>query len=331
MKTVRRILSVSVAAAVALAVSLPAAPASADGGLHAVDLGTLTGTCCSQAIAINDLGVVVGSSQVGTGENPPERAFRWKDGIMIDLGTLGGSRSGAGAINNNGWIVGGSTLPDGSMRAFLWRPGLGMINLGSLGGESVATDVNDSGVVVGYYVLSGELRGFRWVNGVLSDLNTPDGSGFVAQGVNKNGKIAGTHVSQPATWKNGITVLSGIVGEGTAVNDGGDVSFDSSQSPAVVGVWRANGTVLTLNPPPNTVDAATTGINESRHTVGWRVTPAGNFRGVYWSELGTPHLLPGLVPGGQSMAWGMNSLGQTVGQANLTATGGEYHAVLWTT
>ncbi|MEU8008011.1 hypothetical protein AB0B66_43225 [Catellatospora sp. NPDC049111] len=330
MKTVRRLLSSSLAAAVALVVVLPAAPASADGGLHAVDLGTLTGTCCSQAFAVNDHGVVVGSSQVGTGENPPERAFRWKDGVMADLGTLGGARSGATAINNNGWIVGYSELADASMHAFLWRPGLGMADLGTLGATSVATDVNDSGIVVGYYVLSGELRGFRWADGVLSDLNTPDGSGFAAQGINKNGKIAGTHVSQPATWKNGITVLSGLVGEGTAINDSGDVAFDSAPSPAVVGVWRANGTVLTLTPPPNTVDAATTGINESRHTVGWRVTAGGNYRAVYWSEFGTPNLLPGLVPGGQSMAWGMNRLGQTVGQANLSATGGEYHAVLWT-
>ncbi|GAA2367054.1 hypothetical protein Cme02nite_29270 [Catellatospora methionotrophica] len=323
-------LSASVAAAIALSVTFSAAPASASGGLHAVDLGTLTGTCCSQAFAINDHGVVVGSSQVGAGENPPEHAFRWKDGVMIDLGTLGGTRSGAAAVNNNGWIVGGSTLSSGAMRPFLWRPGLGMIDLGSLGGESFATGVNDAGMVVGQYVLAGELRGFRWVNGVLSDLNTPDGTGFKASGVNKNGKISGTHVSQPATWKNGLTVLSGLVGDGTAVNDSGDVSYDSAQYPASVGVWRANGTLLALTPPPNTVDAATTGINESRHTVGWRATAAGNYRGVYWSEFGTPNLLPGLVAGGQSMAWGVNRLGQTVGQANLTATGGEYHAVLWT-
>ncbi|GAA1415758.1 hypothetical protein [Catellatospora coxensis] len=324
-------MSVSVAAATALVVALPAAPASADGGLHAVDLGTLTGTCCSQAIAINDHGVVVGESQVGTGENPPSRAFRWKDGVMTDLGTLGGPTSAATAINNNGWIVGYSTLADGvTTHAFLWRPGLGMIDLAPSTVTSLASGVNDSGMVVGRYVTGGELRGFRWVNGVFSDLNTPDGSGFDANAVNKHGKIAGTHVSQPATWKNGITVLSGLVGEGMAINDSGDVTGHYSLSAAGVFLWRADGTVLAQTLPPNTAVARATGINESRHTVGYRMTPSGNFRAVYWSEFGTPNLLPGLVPGGQSMAWGMNRLGQTVGLARLNTTGSEYHAVLWT-
>ncbi len=320
-----------------MAVVPAAAPATAAAGPHIVVLGTLTGSCCSQAFAINDHGVVVGQSQVGTQENPPERAVRWKDGVITDLGTLGGPRAWATAINNNGWIVGFSELAgeNGNIgHAFLWRPGLGMIDLGSLGETSMATGINDSGVVVGRYVVNGQLHGFRWAGGVMTKIITPTGEGFDPAGVNKHGKIGGSlngeYSGQPAWWKNGQTVASGLVGHASAINDSGDVSGTYWEPTQGAFVWRADGTVLHLGMPAGAKFAEATGINESRHTVGHRTTEFGNVRAVYWSEFGTPRLLPGLVPGGQSMAFGMNRLGQTVGQANLTATGGEYTAVLWT-
>ncbi|MFC7760692.1 hypothetical protein ACFQY4_23745 [Catellatospora bangladeshensis] len=330
MKTLRRTMSAA-AAAVVLSVSLTAAPAAASGGLHAVDLGTLTGTCCSVAYDLNDQGVVVGASQVGTGENPPERAFRWRNGTMTDLGTLGGSSASAQAVNNNGWVVGYSLLADGvTTHAFLWRPALGMLDLGSLGADSVAVDVNDAGVVVGYYVDSGTLRGFRWANGVLTQLTTTSGHPFVPSGINRYGMVSGTAEDQPATWQAGTVRLYGLLGaEGTALNDYGDVAAVTGYPYYVPFVWRASDMNDPLFTPAATQFAGTTDINEARHVVGWRQDASG-VRAVFWSPTGTPHLLPGLAPGAQSRAHAVNKHGQAVGQGNLNTTTGDYHAVLWT-
>src|SRR5438477_9429202 len=68
---------------------------------------------------------------------------------ITDLGTLGGTASSATAINNNGQVVGYSSLADGSTHAFLYSAGA-MVDLGTLGGAtSSPNDINDSGVVVG--------------------------------------------------------------------------------------------------------------------------------------------------------------------------------------
>ena len=74
--------------AVTVAVGALAVGASAAPLFTAVDLGTFGGI--SEALAINDVGSVVGQSATTSGEN---HAF-WRkgpDGPMIDLGTFGGS------------------------------------------------------------------------------------------------------------------------------------------------------------------------------------------------------------------------------------------------
>src|SRR5215472_16613127 len=71
------------------------------------DLGTLGGTF-SQAFGVNNKGWVVGYST--TAGDVGLHAFLWRDGVMPDLGTLGGSDSLpyslALSINNRGEMVG---------------------------------------------------------------------------------------------------------------------------------------------------------------------------------------------------------------------------------
>jgi probable HAF family extracellular repeat protein len=67
---------------------------------------------------------------------------------MTDLGTLGGSTSGAAAINEHGEVVGESISRSG-YRGFVWRHGV-MTELDSLGRETgQASSVNDHGLAAG--------------------------------------------------------------------------------------------------------------------------------------------------------------------------------------
>jgi probable HAF family extracellular repeat protein len=73
-----------------------------------IDLGA------GAAYDINDHGQVVGQSG--------DHAFVWEDGVMIDLGTLGGTYSIAYAINRSGQVVSSSTTASGEYHAVLWTP-----------------------------------------------------------------------------------------------------------------------------------------------------------------------------------------------------------------
>jgi probable HAF family extracellular repeat protein len=139
-----------------------------------------------QATAVNRNGQIVGQSSAG-------HAVLWDRTIITDLGTLGGSRSGAEGINAKGQVVGWSDLPgDNVVHAFLWTNGV-MRDLGTLGGDnSVARAVDSTGRVVGQSgtdTSSG--RAFVWDNGVMSELPGLDGNHVDALAINASGDIVG--------------------------------------------------------------------------------------------------------------------------------------------
>jgi probable HAF family extracellular repeat protein len=128
------------------------------------------------AYGINNKGHVVGRTDT-------DRAFMYRDGKMTELGTLPGhSYSSAQAINDKGQVV-GISAPTGmsDARAFLYPSNGEMVGLGTLESDdlySVATDINESGVIVGFsgintdfYATSG-LRAFIYADGKMTDLNT---------------------------------------------------------------------------------------------------------------------------------------------------------------
>jgi len=72
----------------------------------------------SDAQSANTAGQVVGYATVSVGFGDDDHAFLWQDGIMTDLGTLGGDRSRAWAINGAGQVVGSAQDAGGGFHAF---------------------------------------------------------------------------------------------------------------------------------------------------------------------------------------------------------------------
>jgi len=111
------------------------------------DLGTLGGSN-SRAIDINTAGQVIGASQIaGDGAT---HFFLWSaGGGMVDLNTTVNAQiTNVVEINDAGQIIG--TYKTGGPRAFLYTPGSGLRDIGTLGGSwSIPTGLNNRGDVVG--------------------------------------------------------------------------------------------------------------------------------------------------------------------------------------
>jgi probable HAF family extracellular repeat protein len=163
-----------------------------------VDIGYLLSQAdMSSAKAINNRGQVAGYSfGQHTGGGYINHAIFWDpvDG-MIDLGTLGGSFSGADGINDSGQVVGAADSGDSDWHAFIWDRDNGMQDLGTLGGwYSSALAINNRGQVVGRSATDASTRFFHatyWDEQTgLADLYL-GGDHEYAYGINDSGQIVG--------------------------------------------------------------------------------------------------------------------------------------------
>jgi probable HAF family extracellular repeat protein len=170
------------------------------------------GDTSGAATAINDLGQAVGISGIcdqAVGRYTARHAVLWQHGTVTDLGNLGGvAWHTPMAINLQGHVAGFSNVSasDGGAlheHAFLWTPGAGMRDLGTLYPNDVhsqATGINASDQVVGLSCTAhfASCHAFLWQNGTMTDLNTlvTGYDGLLAQAldINDAGVITGLAV-----------------------------------------------------------------------------------------------------------------------------------------
>lgn len=230
-----------------------------------VDLGTLPDAANSRAAAINNRGVVVGTSE-GIPLAPPH-AFRWSaGGGMQDLGAFStgfASFSSAMAINDAGLIAGFSSLDSGDRHAFVWTPEAGLADIDTLASiDSNPVDVGAQGQVAGNVFVSaiGDYHAYLWTAASgMRDLGAGGGVSSAVTAMSSGAQVVGV-INLASGYQNAMswTRAGGMVKLGTlggprsnalAVNNYGQVVgfADARNGKARAYVWSAQQGMLDLN------------------------------------------------------------------------------------
>jgi probable HAF family extracellular repeat protein len=234
----RRITAVTAAVAVMIGMTVTAAAAEVAPRWEKIELERVPGATASEALFINDRGVIVGTAHNSIPQGWGVRWDRTGRAVMIEAGiarvtglndkgdvSVGGGRAarwdasgqltelpvlgGAGnadtvGITADGTVVGTSTAwYTGQRRAVRWGPDGRVVDLGTLpgGNNSSATKVNDRGVVIGTSdTANGETHAVRWDRrGRITDLGLA-----TAVAVNDRGEVVGEVYDgvhrQPVRW-----------------------------------------------------------------------------------------------------------------------------------
>lgn len=213
-------------------------------------LGTLGGSG-SSARSVSNNAVVVGDSTLATGQT---RAFRWQNGVMQDLGTLGGNFSVAYGVSEDGdVVVGYARTFQEQNRAFRWTTSSGVMqDLGVLSGQSFSEGYNLSGngeVVVGR---SGAF-GFRWT---------------ASSGMENIGRL-----------QNDVTEAHDVSRDGSVIVG---MSYVSGYQRAFR--WQ-NGTMQNLGTLPGDLHSWAYGVSpDGNVVVGFSYVSSPNFRAFRWTN-----------------------------------------------
>jgi hypothetical protein len=242
----------------------------------------------SEAIDVNDDGIIIGTSNLGAFVDVPGVGLQFPaSGALFGVNNHGvvvgltGDPSGAEGITGGVWIVDSTGAISGPILTTIAQ-----------GVAFIPQDVNDEGTMAGYILSVGSDGGFDTFAAIaefdssgeldVTNLGTvhPGDTGSEALSINSNGLVAGTSSGKTRSaflfdpsQPNKLTPLGFGFQGFSHVNDNAQVVFTSNnKANALVGVIWQNGKTTDLNTvltaPLNDTIRLTQGINNAGRIVG---------------------------------------------------------------
>jgi probable HAF family extracellular repeat protein len=239
------------------------------------------GTHHSRAIALSESGWITGGSLPPTGQS---QAFVWsRSGGLQNIGLPGSASSSGNAVSGNGKVAG--IVQFARQTGFWWDPSTGGHELDVPNQiANVATGINNSGEVVGYYVpVEGPDKGFTWTKSAgfhyLDDLGCV---GCLPNAISDTNLVIGA-LPQP---------------------DGSQHAFAWSLAKGLIDLGTLGG--------PNSTAVA---VNRAGQVVGHSDTADGSQHGFFWSR--TTGMLDIGILAGHVNSWGnaIDASGRVVGSS----------------
>jgi probable HAF family extracellular repeat protein len=250
---------------------------SINGKMTDIAHGYNDGGFASSVGGINNAGDVIGSyDAAGMTVNPPAlpriatcRAFRYRNGTLYNVGTLGGHYSLASGLNSAGQIVGISTTVDDQWQAFVFNNQKFQIIGGAQSNYFSPWAINDNG----------------WVTGTVTSTPTT----FTPPNVINAPPTSGNAV----LYANGTIVslgsLPGFTGShGLSINNSGTIIGSLNAANGGTGVFiYSGGTMYNLN---TLVDKSWTILSVGHINDAGQIAATGSWQGskVTWALLLTP-------------------------------------------
>ena len=303
------------------------------------DLGNLGGSSSTaQGVSIGP--DVVGTSTTATGQQHAFVSFGGGQPLFDISAQPGAPAPSTGtAINDTDMVVGSLPQPDGSSHVFSRTDATGVVDLGPVGDNSVATDtfafqggyayaVNNSGQIAGVNTDAGQFRGFLYTSGTgFEDIGSLDGLSSWLFGLSDSGAAVGASLvpGAPTTGfeRFGHAVLFNAATELVDLNNYVDPTSGLTLTLAngisgnyIVGGADLKGTALPfrLNTSTGTVDhfnggwqgsSVASSVNSMGDTVGWGFMAAGDTQQsafIYTDGIGFKNLNDVIDP---SLGWNL--------------------------
>jgi probable HAF family extracellular repeat protein len=245
------------------------------------------------------------------------------------------------AINNAGQVAGTSAFGSATPHAFLYTPGSGMQDLGTIGpyGISVGKGLDDSGRVTGWFYgndpASGPHAFVYTPGGGIQDLGTalsPAQGNSLGLGINDSGKVTGATVLADGQTRayvdsgSNIQYLGPKSSYGLAINAGGQVTGFFDDGDANQAFLYTPGAGIREIDTLDGDSSVGTAVNANGWVTGWVVVEDQTRAFLYKAATGMSDL--GTLPRGYaSYGLGINSSGWVVGE--FGPQGAAYSAFLY--